>query len=108
VTGAPGLASTRDLLHAPGFETDAVLVADEIGNVLEANLAARGLLGPLGGGFLLLELVDRGDRSDLYDLLGGRTDLCDASIGTGHFRFRREGGTNGAVLVRVTALASPI
>jgi hypothetical protein len=87
---------------------DALLVADAVGNVLQANLAARGLLGPLGGGLLLLELVARDDRADLYDLLGGRTSLCDAAIGTGHFRFRREGGTDGAVLVRVTPLATPI
>ena len=84
------------------------MVADEVGNVLEANLSARGLLGPVGGWVLLLELVDREDRADLYDLLGGRSDTCDATIGAGHFRFRRQGGTSGAVIVRITPLATPI
>ena len=88
--------------------TDALLVVDQLGNVLEANVTARGLLGPVGDGRLLLELVDRDDRRDLYDLLGGRSDVCDATIHGSHFRFRCEGSHGGSVTVRITPLATPI
>ena len=99
MTGGPGLIATRD---------EVVLVVDEIGNVREMSAAAVALLGRIARGTLLLELVGREDRADLYDLLGGRSSSCDATIATWLFRFTRRRGPTGAMVVHVSPLAAAV
>jgi diguanylate cyclase (GGDEF)-like protein/PAS domain S-box-containing protein len=85
-----GLLQLSPVLHRQVVEqlNDGVVVVDDDGNVIDINPAARSVLGVDSGWAVGRKAADRLPGSPLHDLVDGRTDSAEVSVGGRTFHVR--------------------